>query len=227
MYSCPSGKRPTTWCAHCTASAVLPTPAVPQIAEIATVPAGARSPRSSIAFSVSSSRARPMNAPTAGGSCRGTADPESVPTSAGMARCSGMVRPSTAPSRAAEPRRGWVTPRSMSLIARTLSPDIWASCSWVRPTATRRDRIAPSGPLSRHGSRSPVLLQLASIFHPRRSSPYRNNPILATGRAGTQCGERTATVSSHKGSRRTSQRGLPPRWPAVWRTRPNPCASKS
>lgn len=35
---CPPGNRPASWCAACTANAVLPTPAVPPMAEITTVP---------------------------------------------------------------------------------------------------------------------------------------------------------------------------------------------
>ncbi len=39
-YSCPSGNLPATWWAQRMASAVLPTPAIPPIALITTVPAG-------------------------------------------------------------------------------------------------------------------------------------------------------------------------------------------
>jgi hypothetical protein len=71
-YSCPSGKRAATWCAQCSASAVLPTPAVPPIAEITTVPGLSPHASSKIRVSAASSAARPVKSATAAGNCRGT-----------------------------------------------------------------------------------------------------------------------------------------------------------
>ena len=66
-YSCPSGKSAAARRAQCTASAVLPTPAVPPIAVISTGPSGRRSSPDS----ARSSRARPVNPGTVAGSITG------------------------------------------------------------------------------------------------------------------------------------------------------------
>ena len=77
-YSCPSRNRPTTWCAQCSASAVLPTPAVPPIAEITTVPPPSGALRASGRQARKSSSAfRPVKCRTPGGSCRGTGESDS------------------------------------------------------------------------------------------------------------------------------------------------------
>ena len=55
------GTGPATWCAQCTASAVLPTPAVPPIAEITTVRGMLAPSRPSSPVSAASSAARPEN----------------------------------------------------------------------------------------------------------------------------------------------------------------------
>jgi hypothetical protein len=69
-YSCPSGNRWATRCAQHSASAVLPTPAVPPIAEMITVPpVSARFCSSPVR--VASSPARPAKCATAAGSCCG------------------------------------------------------------------------------------------------------------------------------------------------------------
>ena len=70
-YSWPSGNRLATWCAQCTAMAVLPIPAIPPIVMISTGPGGApASPSSPV--SRSSSARRPAKCRTGAGSCRGT-----------------------------------------------------------------------------------------------------------------------------------------------------------
>ena len=74
------GNRPAALRAQCTASAVLPTPAIPATAEITTAPAGPPSPSSpssgptwsSRASSSLSSASRPAKNPVPAGSCRGT-----------------------------------------------------------------------------------------------------------------------------------------------------------
>ena len=73
-YSCPSGNRSATLCAQCTASAVLPTPAVPPIAEMSTVAAPPRVTSPSSPSRAFSSSFRPAKFATAAGSCRGTSD---------------------------------------------------------------------------------------------------------------------------------------------------------
>ena len=72
-YSCPSGNRWATRCAQCTARAVFPTPAVPPMAEITTVPGAWPPTWSSSSDSRASSADRPVKCCTAPGSCRGTA----------------------------------------------------------------------------------------------------------------------------------------------------------
>ena len=70
-YSCPSGNRSAAWWAQCTASAVLPIPGVPPIADISTVPrlVGILE-QAGQGFS---SSVRPAKPEAAAGSCRGTA----------------------------------------------------------------------------------------------------------------------------------------------------------
>jgi hypothetical protein len=75
-YSWPSGYRSATRCAQCTASAVLPTPAVPDRARI-TLPV--RPPEPATRSSSASSALRPTNAYTSGGSSRGGATPGFAP----------------------------------------------------------------------------------------------------------------------------------------------------
>ena len=70
-YSCPSGNWPAAWWAQCSASAVLPTPAEPPIAEITTVRAGLPAWPSAASRAASSPR-RPVKNGGGGGSCRGT-----------------------------------------------------------------------------------------------------------------------------------------------------------
>ena len=70
-YSCPSGNRPATWCAQYRASAVLPTPAIPPIALITTVPGRLAPAASRTWVSRRSSAARPVKSATAAGNCRG------------------------------------------------------------------------------------------------------------------------------------------------------------
>ena len=91
-YNCPSGNRSATRCAQCTARAVLPTPAVPDTAQIATAPVAARpvpaccgamasTPAS--ASRVASSALRPVNVGTAGGNWAGTGTSEVAAAGAG------------------------------------------------------------------------------------------------------------------------------------------------
>src|SRR5215470_8301972 len=69
-YNCPSGNRSATRCAQHNANAVLPTPAVPPIAEITTVPPGGG--RSNSTINDANSSTRPAKPATAAGNCRGT-----------------------------------------------------------------------------------------------------------------------------------------------------------
>jgi hypothetical protein len=82
-YSCPSGNRSATRCAQCTASAVFPTPAVPDTAEITTADVFA-DPASSPSSRVSSS-ARPVKPYTSDGSCCGAGTTGAAGASAGGA----------------------------------------------------------------------------------------------------------------------------------------------
>ncbi len=171
-YSCPSGKRSAARCAQCTASAVLPTPAVPLIDAICGVPAALSTESSSPSRAFSSS-ARPTKCRIAAGSCRGTtcrippagpapaspapAGPVRRPVSAGVIAAGaapsagprpprsrpGRTSPSASQSRSTDRRCGRpIRPRSMSLMVRTPRPDRSASSSWVRPAATRRPRTS-------------------------------------------------------------------------------------
>lgn len=72
-YSCPSGNRSATRCPQCTASAVLPAPAVP--APAATTVTGAAAGRGAVSRSsrAASWSCRPTKSGTSAGSCRGTA----------------------------------------------------------------------------------------------------------------------------------------------------------
>ena len=59
--------------------------------------------------------------------------------------------------------------------------------------------------------------------------PWYRSAGFPHGRPGAGIAAKSGTGSGlgQGSSRRTSQRGLPPRWPEVWRTRSNPCASNS
>ncbi len=131
-----------TRCAHRTARAVLPTPAVPLMAAIrmvAPLVASARSLSRTL-----SSAARPAKCGAVAGNCRGAPAGRSGP--GGLAALSSSSRASPVSSKAAAsiriglPYGAAVLARSMLPMARTLNPDLRASSSWDRPAAIRWPR---------------------------------------------------------------------------------------
>ncbi len=163
-HSLPSGKCSATRCAQCTARVVLPTPAMPAITT--TPPRGSRSAFPSplplalalalplalalaLALAlplallppraVSSAFSRPRNTARSGGSCWGAWALRRVAARTRSRRsCSSRPRAPIRSLRVAW--RGRLLPRSMSLMARTLTPEVSASRSSVNSARCRASR---------------------------------------------------------------------------------------
>jgi len=143
----PPGKRPASRCAAWTANAVLPTPAIPSIANTAIIRADSAGLIAASSSSASSGR-RPANESISRGS---------VPVPADIAPASARPRAAASNSILATPCRCSAsasnrtvslcgvatTPRSRSLTARELSPAASASSSCVSPAPARSPRSTP------------------------------------------------------------------------------------
>ena len=187
---CPSGKRPASRCAACTARVVLPIPAIPPMAWIPTTPPVA-AVSASPAVSRASSAPRPVNPEMSRGSVRVAAATEPLPRpgllpafAAGavawprpQAMASkwarrGPVKPNaSASSRAVSLRAVALTPRSRSLIDRTERLAASASSSCVSPASSRSCRS--SGP-------KPCAGPSATGAHPSRVRSPTPRPPLPT-----------------------------------------------
>ncbi len=133
----PSGNRSANWYARCTATVVLPAPGGP-----CTTTTSVCLPAVAAAANNRSSSSRPVRSGTSGGNAHGAAATwcriRPAFAVSNNARSSGPSRPSTTASASTVRRCGpFARPRSMSLIARTLTPDPAASSSCVRAERTR------------------------------------------------------------------------------------------
>ncbi len=150
----PSGKRSASAWPTLTARVVLPTPAIPSMAEITTAAPGCRLTPPASCSSRSISAARPVKSATTYGSRRGTKRSVAPPGPAGRwsaARACSWAAASSRPrsvsssprawaNKVTEDRRGWRRPVSSTLIACGDSPDLSASSSWVHPARRRNSR---------------------------------------------------------------------------------------
>ena len=254
-YSCPSGKRPRTWWAQWVASAVLPTPAVPEMATIGT--AVTRSPGwCSVRSSSASSAPRPVKPRTSIGSCAGTKPVGWAAAGSGTARAGSLRRicsyrrrrsgPGSRPSSSTRWRRAvWYAesasagrPRRYSAIIRSpTSPSRVGCCSTAsaRSAMTSPGRSAASAASARpsiaasrsSSSRAPIRSRSASLAASASSGP-RHSASASVNRSTRRTGSEVLRASATRAVKRwasTRSGSMSARYPSPPVSSATPCGA--
>ena len=217
--TCPPGNRPASWCAACTANAVLPIPAIPPIAWMLTIPPAPAAASDSSASAASSSR-RPVNEAMSRGSVRvavatpvepprpATTWPRAASSKSARAEPSSLSAPAS--SRTVSLCGVVTTPRSRSLTCRGLTPEASPSSSCVSPAAVRIWRSTLAKPAGGSATATPLprsahvmyehALSLRRFPRGIRRSPGPSASSTSAGRQQPEDSLAVSRVASSAGS---------------------------